>query len=139
VSGLGIALFSGCGSSGPTRFEVTGQVIFDGQPVHDGVIRFLPQDGQGSSDGSQILHGEYRIPREKGLFPGKYKVAITAGDGLSGAGDAGAKAAPAKQVPGLTPGVERVPPEWNTQTTQIVEVTADGPNKFNFDIPKRKS
>jgi hypothetical protein len=139
VSGLGLALCTGCGSSGPTRHEVTGAVTFDGQPVNDGVIQFLPQDGQGSSDGSSILRGEYRIPRDKGLFPGKYKVAITVGDGLSGAGDAGVKAGSAPRPAGLTPGVERAPPEWNTNTRQVVEVTADGPNKFDFHIPRRKN
>jgi hypothetical protein len=135
-----VCLIVGCRPAGPTRFEVSGEVFFDGTPVEDGSITFTPQDGQATSDGSNIIKGEYRIPKEKGLLPGKYKVSITAGDGISGAGDAGVKAGPRPKVPpGATPGVERVPPEWNTKTQQIVEVKAEGPNKFDFNIPRPKS
>jgi hypothetical protein len=135
AGGLGLALFTGCGASGPVRNEVTGRVTFKGQPVQEGVIQFLPQDNQGSSDGALILKGDYRIPREKGLFAGKYKIAITVGDGLSGAGDAGVKAGGGPRPAGLTPGVERAPPEWNTNSTKFETVADGGPNKFDFNIP----
>jgi hypothetical protein len=135
---LGVGFLGGCSPPGSTRCEVSGQVIFDGAPVEDGVITFVPQDGQGTSDGSNILKGEYRIPKDKGLSPGKYKVSIVAGDGLSHTGDAGRKPPP-KAEPGRKRGEERIPAEWNTATTQIVEVKAEGPNRFDFNIPKPKS
>jgi hypothetical protein len=123
----------GCGAQGPARHEITGRITYKGQPVDEGFINFEPQDGQPSRDGAMILAGDYRIPKEKGLFPGKYRVVIIIGDGLSGEGSASPDAPPRPR--GGTPGKERAPPEFNRQSKLVREVTADGPNQFDFDIP----
>ena len=78
--GLALALAGGCGDP-RGRQEVTGEVLLHGRPVEDGIIQFAPVDGQATGDGAQIVGGKYRIPREKGLSPGKYKVSMYAGDG----------------------------------------------------------
>src|SRR5262245_24475246 len=134
---VGVALYlaalgalSGCADP-RARQEVTGQVTLQGKPVEDGIIQFAPLDGQGTGDGAQIVNGKYRIPREKGLSPGKYRVSIYAGDGRSGAGDA----SPDSPHAGSRPGKERVPPEYNERSEVIKEVIKDGPNKFDFDVP----
>jgi hypothetical protein len=130
---LVLPLVSGCGNRGPVRHEITGTVTYKGEPVEEGVIDFEPQDGQASKDGASIIKGEYRIPKDKGLLPGKYKVSIVIGDGTVGTGDASPDAPPRPR--GATPGKERAPPEFNVKSTLIREVTADGPNKFDFAIP----
>jgi hypothetical protein len=127
-----LLLGTGCGTSGPERYEITGHVTYKGQPVEEGVIEFEPQDGQGTKDGSIILNGEYRIPKDKGLSPGKYKVSIVIGDGTVTSGNASPDA-PSKR--GATPGKERAPPEFNVRSTLIREVTRDGANEFDFAIP----
>jgi hypothetical protein len=127
-----IALVALSGCSDPLRRQpITGEVKLKGQPVEDGIILFAPQDGQGTGDGAQIVKGQYRIPRAKGLTPGKYRVTIYAGDGRSGAGDA----SPDSPNAGLTPLKERVPPEYNEKSKIIREVIEGGPNQFNFNIP----
>jgi hypothetical protein len=134
---LGVVLLvGGCGKKESERYEVTGEVTYKGQPIEEGIINFEPQENQGSSSGDTILNGKYRVPKNKGLFPGKYKVALYAGDGFGGSGTAGAAAPdPRKRPPpGAKLGVERFPPEYNTKSTQIVEVTTDGPNKFDFHV-----
>jgi hypothetical protein len=125
-----LALLGGCGDP-RNRQEVTGEVKLKGQPVQDGIIHFTPLDGQETGDGAQILKGKYRIPKDKGLSPGKYKVAIYAGDGRSGAGDA----SPDSPHAGAQPLSERIPPEYNQESRIVKEVTKGGPNKFDFDIP----
>ena len=127
---LALAALGGCGDS-QNRSEVTGRVTLRGQPVDDGIIQFAPLDGQQTGDGAQIVQGQYRIPKDKGLAPGRYKVSIYAGDGRSGAGDA----SPDSPHAGSRPGKERVPPEYNESSTLVREVTAGGPNELNFDIP----
>jgi len=79
----GLALFaSGCGPSYGGRKEVKGIVKLKGQPVDDGTIDFFPVSGdQATKSGAQIINGNYKIPAEFGLLPGKYRVSITAGDG----------------------------------------------------------
>jgi hypothetical protein len=120
----------GCGDR-QNRWEVSGEVRVGGKPVEDGVINFAPLDGQGTGEGAQIVNGKYVIPQDKGLNPGKYRVAIYAGNGWSGEGDA----SPDSPNAGKKVMRERVPPEYNEKSTVIKEVTKDGPNKFDFDIP----
>jgi hypothetical protein len=125
-----LGTLGGCGDP-LNRQEVTGEVTLKGQPVEDGVINFAPLDGQGTGDGAQIVKGKYRIPREKGLSPGKYKVSIYAGNGLSGEGDASPDAPKA----GFKPARERIPPEYNEKSTVVKEVVKGGQNNFDFNIP----
>jgi hypothetical protein len=134
---LAAGLVCGCRGGGPARHEVTGTVVYNNGPLDEGVIDFEPQDGQGSKEQATIQKGEYRIPREKGLFPGRYKVRVMAGDGASGSG--GGIPGADKPRPGVSPGQERIPPDYNVNSKQVVEVKEGGPNKFDFNIPKRKA
>jgi hypothetical protein len=129
-----IASLSGCGRSYGGRKAISGTVKLKGEPVNDGTIDFLPISGdQATKSGAQILNGSYKIPAEFGLLPGKYRVSITAGDGRTRAD------APADQPPGPTGAnivsKDRIPKEYNIESTQEVEVTEKGPNVFNYDIP----
>jgi hypothetical protein len=131
---LGAApVLAGCGASDTGRHEVSGTVTYRGEPVDEGVIGFEPLDGQGTRDGATILNGVYRIPREKGLVPGRYRVSVVIGDGVVSAGTASPDNPTRK--PGATPGRERAPPEFNTRSTLIREVSPGGPNTFDFAIP----
>jgi hypothetical protein len=103
-------------------------VNIDGKPLDSGSISFSPVDENGTSSGATISSGEFEISEEKGLPPGKYKVRVySAGDG---------PAAPEDQPPGESGllAKERIPKEWNSDTTQEIEVKASGDNTFNFDI-----
>jgi len=129
-----IASLPGCGRSYGGRKAISGTVKLKGEPVNDGMIDFLPISGdQATKSGAQILNGSYKIPAEFGLLPGKYRVSITAGDGRTRAD------APADQPPGPTGAnivsKDRIPKEYNIESTQEVEVTEKGPNVFNYDIP----
>jgi hypothetical protein len=130
----GLALLSGCGQSGPPRHEVTGKITFAGEAIEDGVIEFDPLDGQGTKEGAQILKGEYKIPKDKGLLAGKYKVRIHAGPEAS---------SNKEELPGPT-GMQRNAddrawPDYNEKSTLTFEVKEGEANKFNFDVPKRKT
>jgi hypothetical protein len=128
---LCLSLLTGCGATGPVRHEVTGEVVFRNQPLDEGLIEFHPLDGQGSKSGASILNGEYHIPRDKGLFPGRYRVVIIGGDGTSGGG----QAEPSAPRPGATPGKERIPPAYNQKSNLIREVKQGERNQFDFTIP----
>jgi hypothetical protein len=132
-------VLTGCGS-GAGLYEVTGTVLYDNNPLPEGVIEFWPLDGQGSKGSTAVVNGEYKIPKATGLQPGKYRVSIICGDGFSGGGDAGKT--PPKVAPkegGGTPGEERSPPEFFGQTSkQTADIKSEGENKFNFSVPKRK-
>ena len=95
------------------------------------MIQFAPLDGQATGDGAQIVKGKYLIPTTKGLAPGKYRIAIYAGNGMSGTGNA----SPDSPNAGVKQPKEQVPPEYNEKSTLVREVKAGVPNTFDFEIP----
>lgn len=136
MSGMMVAaslLFTGCGPS-TDRLEISGNVTLDGAPLDSGSIRFTSLGEKQIASGAMIEQGEYYIPQEKGLTPGPYHVEITSPD----------VNAPPVMVPvgpggrGVPTQPERIPPEWNADSTQRVEVSADGDNHFVFDIVSRR-
>ena len=110
--------------------EVSGTVTLKGAPLDEGVIEFHPEGGRGSKTGGTIAKGSYKIPRESGALPGKYKVIITSGDGVN--------MADPDEPPGPTGNIvskDRIPPEYNVDSKQVVEVKSGGKNVFDFPIP----
>jgi hypothetical protein len=128
---LGVALGAqaGCGTSNPLgRKAVSGTVTLDGAPLASGSIEFTPLGG-GVSSGAVIDGGKYEIPAESGLPPGKYRVSIV--------DNPPAAPLPPGHMPGddLPPQPKpRVPASWNQNSTHEVEVTEQGPNRFDFSI-----
>src|SRR5262249_21695653 len=127
---VALGTLSGCRDP-RNRKEVTGTVALKGRPLDEGIIHFAPIDGQATGGGALIVNGKYRISKEKGFTPGRYRVTIIAGDGRSGAGNA----SPDSPYAGSRPGKERIPAEFNEKSQIVREVTTDGPNKFDFEIP----
>lgn len=85
VSTIVIALLLGCGTSGPTAYEISGQVTHNGQAVPAGYIRFVPDTAQGN-DGpaarATIKDGFYQTPTGKGIVGGPYTVTVYGFDGV---------------------------------------------------------
>ncbi|MCA9267326.1 MAG: hypothetical protein KDA41_02595 [Planctomycetales bacterium] len=75
AAALGLALGAAVGC-GP-RTSVSGRVTYNGQPVANGAITFLPADGQGPSAGAKISGGAYKVDR---LEPGDKIVQIVGVD-----------------------------------------------------------
>ena len=129
VCAIAVAL-SGCADSGPKRYAVSGEVKWRGKPLDRGGIIFLPQDSSlGSSGGAVLKDGRYTIPAQKGLLPGQYKVMITSADPSNKEPDPAALPGPSGPLP-----KDRVKPKYNAQTVLTVDVKAEGPNTFNFDV-----
>ena len=131
------ALAAGCSDEFAGRYPLSGKVTLEGQPLSNAMITFEPLDGQGTASGAPIENGEYKVEKKAGLMPGKYIVRITAGDGVTpqDADEEGAAA------PGGNTNIisrDRVPVEYNERSTQQIEVKSDGPNQFDFAIPKAR-
>ncbi len=54
---------------------VVGMVTFDGRPVENVAVEFVPDDGGQSSAGRTNANGQFEL--EKGVTPGNYRVRIT--------------------------------------------------------------
>lgn len=121
-------LLCGCGGE-PAGSSVYGEVTFQGKPLDQGMIIFSPAEGQGTLSGGPIKDGRYTVPAESGLAPGKYTVRISSTEG-GGPSTGGLR----DDVPEVE-AKERIPAQYNVQTTLTAEVKESGENKFDYDIP----
>jgi hypothetical protein len=122
---------AGCSDYGG-RLAVHGEVTLQGQPLKEGVISFVPLDGQDTQSGAPVVNGTYAVPRQSGLKPGKYLVQLTAGDGKTPHDEEAAAPGGSTNIVSF----DLIPEEWNVRSTQKVEVKKDGDNQFNFNVPR---
>ena len=128
-----VVFLGGCGKNPLGREPVQGTITLRGVPLDQGAIEFRPIEKKGGvSSGAVISNGEYAIPIDKGLPPGKYRVMI-----FSAAADTSpAPSGPPGSSPmgGPRPTIERIPPQYNVASKVIVEVTDGGENRFDYKI-----
>lgn len=83
------AILSGCGPTGPKRYEHWGTVTHQGRPIPAGLVYFEP-DVHAGNDGPQgqavIKDGKYdtRERENSGPGSGKYVIRVQAFDGVAG-------------------------------------------------------
>jgi hypothetical protein len=127
-----VFVLAGCGEGKDPhgRLPLRGSVTFRGQPLDAGTIEFLPTTpGQSFSARSLIRAGQYKIPREQGLPPGSYRVLISSPVADEKAEPVGP---PGMKLPPL--GRDRIPPRYNRDSRETVEVQAGGDTRFDFTI-----
>jgi hypothetical protein len=107
---------SGCGDASSTALH--GTVTFDGAPVTNGSIVFLPATGEGPKAAAAIEEGKYTIPADVGLKPGGYRVEVSWHRPTG------------RKVPSADPGImmdetkEAVPAKFNSDSTLTAELAA---------------
>ena len=85
LAAAGAALLgaAGCGSDGgPTRYDLSGKVTYNGQPVRAGYILFSP-DTSGPGAQAGIKDGRYQTPAGQGTIGGPHVVTISGFDGVA--------------------------------------------------------
>jgi len=115
-----VILFCGC-SQDPKLFPVSGTITFDGAPVADGDILFVPVDPALGPEPGTIKDGKYTLKAREG----QKRVEIRASKILPG----GAKGAGGEPVP-----EEFLPRKYNDNSTLSAEVKSSGENKADFAL-----
>lgn len=78
VLALCVVALAGCGG-GPRRVEVRGKVSYDGRPIEEGEIRFVPATADmGALSGASISNGTYELAGAGAVPAGRHRVEITA-------------------------------------------------------------
>ena len=129
---LTIAILSqqGSGCRRSDMVPVSGRVTFEGRPVPQAVVRFL-HDARPMAAGGTDANGRYRLTTRQpgdGAYLGRCKVLIA--PWVAAPGDS--SEAPAEPVRPDIPAVFRVA----ASSPLDVEVTAEGPNQFDFELGK---
>lgn len=143
-SAVFLALFSfatiGCGGvSADGRLAVQGSVSVGGQALERGSILFHPNAGsRGQEAGAVIRDGRYALEAAQGVFPGRYTVEIQPAN----APPTGAKAVTIDEITGAEVPVRPtrisrsnpllVKPKKSDRILREIEVSQDGPNRFDF-------
>jgi hypothetical protein len=111
----------GCGGGGGS---VSGDVTYEGEPVKDGYISFIPTDGRGQTAAGPIKDGKYSVSN---VPLGKKTVKVEASSG----------AGPSVQSQG---DMEKLSKEWMGKvgpsgiiSTETVPANADGNNQ-SYDV-----
>jgi hypothetical protein len=128
--GVGLLLLFGGGCGDGSRNEaVSGSVTWQGQPLDQGTMEFVPADGQGVPVGAVIVNGRYQLLSTPGLAPGTYQVRISSRKGSR---------PPRPGIPDADMGdptvKEQLPPQYNIKTELQREVMKGGSNVFDFDL-----
>lgn len=136
AAGLAGLALAGCGDNYGGRVEINGNVKLKGQPLKTGMVMFEPLAKQDTRASAMITDGNYKVPRENGLRPGKYLIRVTAGDGKTPTNPTNPDEPPGPGGGGTNIiSKELVPADWNTRSKQEREVTDQNPNKIDLDIP----
>ena len=119
---VSVAVFAaGCGPSGPTRYDLSGKALYDGQPIPAGQIAFEPdadKGNEGPRGTGRIENGQYKTLPDKGTIGGPHKVKIFGYDG--------------KEEPGSgSPDGASLFPMYQTEVDLPRE-----PTTHDFDVPR---
>jgi hypothetical protein len=131
-------LILGCGSGaadGPPRADVRGTVTLDGQPLPEGLIRFVPLEGTpGPKTSVAILNGQFSADASTGPAVGAHRIEIESTD--DGGFDFDDETAIDRLKESRTRRIKvvRVPPTFNTNSRLTETVSGDGSNEFEFQL-----
>ncbi len=120
---LALTMLLGCGGS---KFgEVSGDVTFEGQPLANGSISFLPADGHGPTAAAVIEQGRYSAH----VVPGRFKVQILGyrkiGERHANEGD--------PTTPMVDISEQILPEQYNSETTLTCEIKL-GRQQLDFPL-----
>jgi hypothetical protein len=115
---------AGCGDDEAPKYDVSGEVTLQGQPLQSGTVSFFPADGQGPTAGAVITAGRYTAE----VPPGPKKVEIRSPKVV---GQRKLFDAPDSPTSDITE--EQVPAKYNTQTTLTADIQDDR-DDLNFNL-----
>jgi hypothetical protein len=128
-----LTLLAGCGrGSTIDRAVISGTVSYQGRPVEDGLIRFVPIKGaEGPPAGATIANGAYTVKALGGVPAGVCRVEIN-----------GFRPSPASQGPPGSPASEfprkgrqqYLPPKYNRDSQLEVTIEPGGGQTKDFNL-----
>jgi hypothetical protein len=117
----------GCSKSDIEKLVVRGVVRYEGQPVANGEVRFIPIEGtKGPVAGGPIVKGEYIAEAKGGVPVGKHRVEIVA-----------FRPAASRNPQVVTEGGlfdQYLPAKYNTKSTLTVTIDADNADAVDFSL-----
>ncbi len=124
----GLSPLPGCGGGG--QCEVAGTITFEGKPLEDGFISFLPDTGDGPTSAVKVSNGRYKMD---GLTPGKTRVMIVSAVQAPAGATASAAPATKQEIRNFKP---RIPS--NAVGNNTIKEIAPGSQTLDFRLENPK-
>ncbi|HCO24706.1 hypothetical protein Mal35_46430 [Gimesia maris] len=127
---LPVCFLLGCTGSddAPARRIVTGNVLFQNQPIKNGTIRFIPQPS-GPVASARIADGSYRVENKGGVPLGEHRIEIRSAAG--GTELVEAEVMPEKNAAPVTV----IPQKYNDNSNlNAVVESGDGAMQLDFTL-----
>lgn len=112
---------AGCGEPGPKKYDVTGTVTYDGQPLPQGDIVFHPEDKSVGPEGGKIKDGKYALK----VREGKNRVEIRA-----------TRPVPGKKGPMGEDAIEDYIPKQYNEKSKLTAEVGSGKTEHEFTLTK---
>ena len=127
---VAVCLLGAIGCADSDRKRIEGTVTLEGEPLKEGQIGLFPQPGtKGPSAGAPIVDGKFTIDATKGPMSGTFSVQITASRFT------GRKISLPPPDEGTIDEIEQyLPARYNTDSELKVDITENGPNRFEFTL-----
>lgn len=123
LSIVGLLLLCGCsGPEGPEMVDISGKVTYQGEPIKEGAIKFVPKNAADARvTPVEIVNGAYSATGDRGLAVGSYTVQFSSTeDDLAGSAD------PAQEGGDIDPSMVRkkelLPEEHTTNSAEELTV-----------------
>lgn len=133
---LAFVALAGCGSSNEfPRAAVRGMVLLDGEPLPEGIIRFVPTGAtKGPKSFAEIRVGMFKVDEQYGPIVGTHRIEIISTDD-GGFPDDDEEAFKRMQEQGITK-IDKitVPAAYNKRSQLTESVSPEGPNDFKFEL-----
>ncbi len=142
---LALIAACGCGSGTETADQavIEGSVVWNGEPVSDGVVTFIPSETRPgvsfNSIPAQVTDGKFQVTSKDGALAGPYRVEVRAFR-KTGKMTPEPSAAMKKFDPRLKSEEIKeqiIPPEFNEQS-KLTNQLEPGPNQLDFDLKGRE-
>jgi hypothetical protein len=139
---VAVVLVAGCGEKGPTMVSAGGTVLFNGEPLANANVVFVPEAGGPTSVGQTADDGKFTLSSSArpGAMVGKHQVAIQANERVRR--DGKVEPAPAEEIDAesetKSPYISRslIPRTYGDYSASglTADVTEGGENQFTFEL-----
>jgi hypothetical protein len=125
-----LMLAAGCGAKGPTMAPAGGKVTYNGEPLANANVIFVPEGGGLTSVGQTNAEGRFTLSSSTrpGAVVGKHQVAVQAID------ESKTKTIESGEVSGARRSL--IPEKYGNYAASelTAEVKKDGPNDFTLEL-----
>jgi len=118
---LAVAI-AGCGDGKPPSFPLSGTITFEGSPIPEGTIMFIPLNKRSGTARADIVDGKYSLE----LPAGQQRVIVEASRFIG----------PEDKTMGVRPRDQYLPERYNVETTLSMEVMPKNDNVYDLKLQK---